>query len=46
VKTGVGYKRYIQNHMSDGLWLMLNTEPFWICGYADLSYVAKPMSQP
>jgi hypothetical protein len=26
VKTGVGYKRYIQNHMSDGPLTMLNTK--------------------
>jgi hypothetical protein len=36
----------IQNHMSDGPWPMLNTEPSWICGYAGSSSVAKPMSQP
>jgi hypothetical protein len=28
VKTGVGYKRYIQNYMFDGPYLKLNTEPF------------------
>jgi hypothetical protein len=39
VKTGVGYKRYIQNYMSDGPGPMLNTELSWTCGYADLSFV-------
>jgi hypothetical protein len=28
------------------LCLILNTELFWICGYADSFFVAKPMSQP
>jgi hypothetical protein len=46
VKTGVGYKRYIQNYMSDCPWPMLNIKLFWTCGYADPSFVAKPMSQP
>jgi hypothetical protein len=31
--------------MFDGPYLKLNTEPFWTCGYADSSFVAKPMSQ-
>jgi hypothetical protein len=46
VKTGVGYKRYIQNHMSDGSMTDVEYRAFLICGYADLSSVAKLMSQP
>jgi hypothetical protein len=28
------------------LWVKLNTRHDWTCGYADLSSVARPMSQP
>jgi hypothetical protein len=46
VKTGSGYKQYIQNHMSDGPLTDVEYRAFLTCGYANLSFVAKPMSQP
>jgi hypothetical protein len=46
VKTGSGYKQYIQNHMHDGPLSEVDTELSCTCGFADLSFVAKPMSQP
>jgi hypothetical protein len=44
VKAGVGYKRYIQNYMSDGPLTDVEYRAFlnmWLC-----RFVAKPMSQP
>jgi hypothetical protein len=46
VKTRIGYKRYIQNYMSDGPLTNVEYSAFMTCGYADLSFVAKPISQP
>jgi hypothetical protein len=46
VKTGVGYKRYIQNYMSDGPLSDVEYRSFLNIWYADSCFVAKPMSQP
>jgi hypothetical protein len=46
VKTGVGYKAYIQNHMKDGRLNEVEYRAFLKCGYVDSSSAVKPMSQP
>jgi hypothetical protein len=46
VKTGVGYKRYIQNLIYDGPLTDVEYKAFLNMCYADLSFVAELMSQP
>jgi hypothetical protein len=46
VKTGVGYKRYIQKYMSDGPLSEVEYRAslnMWLCRFI---FCAKPMSQP
>jgi hypothetical protein len=46
VKTGVGYKRYIQKYMSDGPLSEVEYRAFlnmWLCRFI---FCGKPMSQP